>query len=411
MDKRILRKSKTLFAAAEMLALLACTGCSFTNPLNFPNDDGMERTEAQINEYAEIKASEESGNEEEDKGVDIETFYAKELDSLYQRIEFGSNMKISLDGDPMNMEPEYTFNENVEGELTHLFADMDKDGENELVLIRIAKNDEDNYDAIVEIYDKDGNKNEMMGNYILKDIYCGYEVILDFYIIESENYSYIGLYHYYSVDLYFGQSDSKYTFIGYRDGKVLVDDSYYDYSCYSGYGSDDQERKLRYRNLGLVNSADCGGWLVKEDGVKNICGVYMNSSEDATVATVDFKDNSGKEYSDTLDNYSYNGSLTVFIDEETLIKLSEEYPNMMLDCNYDAIEYDLSRYFGEGIYHLQIDYDTVVCTDTVLSFNVTVVETGEDVSVKYTWKDATSYDATLEINGRIFECLSCIQRL
>lgn len=411
MDKRILRKSKTLFAAAEMLALLACTGCSFTNPLNFPNDDGMERTEAQINEYAEIKASEESGNEEEDKGVDIETFYAKELDSLYQRIEFGSNMKISLDGDPMNMEPEYTFNENVEGELTHLFADMDKDGENELVLIRIAKNDEDNYDAIVEIYDKDGNKNEMMGNYILKDIYCGYEVILDFYIIESENYSYIGLYHYYSVDLYFGQSDSKYTFIGYRDGKVLVDDSYYDYCCYSGYGSDDQERKLRYRNLGLVNSADCGGWLVKEDGVKNICGVYMNSSEDATVATVDFKDNSGKEYSDTLDNYSYNGSLTVFIDEETLIKLSEEYPNMMLDCNYDAIEYDLSRYFGEGIYHLQIDYDTVVCTDTVLSFNVTVVETGEDVSVKYTWKDATSYDATLEINGRIFECLSCIQRL
>lgn len=122
MDKRILRKSKTLFAAAEMLALLACTGCSFTNPLNFPNDDGMERTEAQINEYAEIKASEESGNEEEDKGVDIETFYAKELDSLYQRIEFGSNMKISLDGDPMNMEPEYTFNENVEGELTHLFG-------------------------------------------------------------------------------------------------------------------------------------------------------------------------------------------------------------------------------------------------------------------------------------------------
>ena len=333
MNRRNKRHSKMIIAIAEMMALLALSGCSLSNPFNFPDDNGMIRHGDPINDFAEIHSDDtvgEDNNEGDNNGEGdngsadgIEAFYTKELESLYSGIKSGTTMEISLGGDPMMMSPEYEFTNAVEGQLNHIFADLDKDGENELVLIRIQKDESvNNFNAIVEIYDKAGNGYELEDTYIVAQIYCGYITSLQFSLLESDDYCYIGIYDYYSYDMFMGQADDKNTVLKYGDGSITVDDEKFKYNSYSGFGTEGMECKSRFRKLGLEKSADCGGYyFALEDGAKNICAVEMKSNDAGTMATVEFIDNSKEEYSRSFEDLCSSGCKVVFnIDDAILLR-------------------------------------------------------------------------------------------
>lgn len=319
----------------------------------------------------------------------FQAYINEELVKKYGRVNAGEyNLLAEVD---LDWKTSYAFEENAKGILNTVEIDVDNDGENELVVLRLV-NSLNNADAVIDLYKCSNNQIEQCGSYTYEEIFKGDERMkISFSIVKNDYSCYFCIENDYFAD-YFGVTGGGDNIEIFEFDDYVLNPVVWSRrgGMYNGYGND----TIRYRkdlyNLGLTNSAECLK-LVIEDGVAclyEINGEMGKCDGKKGVINCSLKDDVTAH---SKSEYFGDGTKVSFISYDILADWSEKYPDLIYDVNIQLLQDACAEYKNWGMdeIHVILDENSLTIADKCFSFNGTVVEAG--LEVYFTLREGDDY--------------------
>lgn len=376
-----------VWAVAGVSVAAVATGIVLFNINNKPES---------IQEETEVV---ESVGNEMAQPVDYTNYIINNLVPQYGKIAPGDyNLYAERDWD--SYETLYAFPQKMEGILNTWEFDVNQDGEDELLVLRLVET-KNNNDAILDIYARKNNQIEQISTHRFEEILMGEkEMNASFSLFQNENECYFIYENEWmasslgcdggddGIEIY-KISDSGINFL--FDGSIG--------GFYSGLGNDEMIFSNNLNKIGMTYSAECCD-IVAEDGViglYELAGECVDTNWEKCMVLYSFNDqptvkSKSEKYRDDIN--------IKIISYDLLAKWSEEYPDLLYDNILYTISYNRNclEQWGPGEYHVVLDEESFRSSDEGILFSGTVVENGLPFEVMLV-SGEYSYDADVIING------------